>query len=67
MKFVDAINAKIGRIQAKVVSDKAAIDVLAAAEIAELEAVLATGDAWLNRESVLFYSKVSKVMDQISD
>ena len=67
MKFVDAINAKIGRIQAKVVSDKAAIDVLAAAEIAELEAVLATGDAWLNRDSILFYSKVSKVMDQISD
>ena len=67
MKFVDAINAKIVRIQAKAVADKAAIDSVAAAEIADLQATLATGDAWLNRESILFYSKVAKVMDQISD
>jgi hypothetical protein len=67
MKFIDAINAKIVRIKEKAVVDKAAIDAVAAAEILDLEATLASGENWLQKQSVAFYTKVSRVMDQISD
>ena len=67
MRFADALQAKIDRIKAAAAVDIGLIQAKADADVAELQAILDTGENWLQKQSDVFYSKVAHVMDKIRE
>ena len=56
---------RIAAINAKAVADKAAIDADAAAQVAELQAVLDQNEGWLLRDTKAFKAKVDRVVSLV--